>query len=110
MPKASLGNDDIVRLFDLITQQLTEDRDSINDVFDELREMCRDEPMRFAEMGDTLAKMSELKMKQTAQIIEVMKTVDKAKPKEQEDYGPLTEEDRFAIEEAIRDEEKEGES
>lgn len=83
MSKKRLTEEDIVELYDLATTQLREDRESINDLFDELRSYVRDHATRYVELGEVLAKLADLKMKQTGQVVEVFKTIEKAIPKEE---------------------------
>lgn len=97
-----LTEEDIVELYDLATTQLKEDREAVNDLFDELRNYVRDHATRYVELGEVLAKLADLKMKQTGQVVEVFKTIEKAIPKE--DFSSFSPADLDAINKAIKEE------
>lgn len=99
MGKKIVDENDVMEMYDVIAEQAREDRESILDVFKELRDYVRDAPSRYVELGDVIAKMSDLRMKQTGQLIEVFKTLEKMLPKD--DGGSLTDDDFEAIHEAI---------
>ena len=98
--KKRLTEEDIVELYDLATTQLTEDRADINSLFSELRAYVKDHPTRYIELGETIAKLADLKMKQTGQVLDVFKTIEKAIPKD-EGFGGLTEADLKLINKGI---------
>lgn len=95
----NFSREDVAKLFNLVQEQLREDRDSVNDLYDELREHVREHPARFIDMGEVLAKLSDIKLKQTAQVLDTFKAVDKIAPKE--DFGGLDEGDLELINEAL---------
>lgn len=91
MSKKRLQEEDVAELYDLVSRQLREDRDSINAIFEELKGFVKGSMTNYVDLGEVLAKMSELKMKQTAQVIDVFKTVEKALP--DDEMGGFSQED-----------------
>ncbi len=103
-----LEEEDIAALYNRVWEQLNEDREDIKEAYDELRDHIRGHPTRFIELGDTLAKMGDLRIKQTTQVLEVLKAAQKEKPKE--DSGAFSKDEldsvRNAIEEKVKDADK----
>jgi hypothetical protein len=102
--KKRLTEEDIVELYDLVTTQLGEDRAAVNDLYEELRAYIKDHPSRYVELGEVLAKLTDLKMKQTGQVLDVFKTIEKAVPKDE--FGALSEADVDFINKEINKEKK----
>ncbi len=63
--------EDLMRVYEDAVRQLGEDRASILDVFNELREFVREDPHKYADFGEVLAKLADLRIKQTAQSIKI---------------------------------------
>ena len=96
---SSFSKEDVSELFNLVQEQLSEDREAINDLYNELREHVREHPARFIDMGEVLAKLADLKIKQTNQVLDTFKTIQKIAPKE--DFGGLNEDDLALIDKAV---------
>ena len=91
----------IAEIHDLIWDQFKEDRESIKTVYDEIK-LAANNVERLVVLGDSLTKAAELMTKQTAQVIELLKIVEKKKEK-QDDEG-LSKEEIEAIYKNIGDE------
>lgn len=99
MSKNRIEAEDLEALYDLAWGQFKEDRDAVKEIYEKLREHVFDHPTsRFEENGDTLAKYAELMVKQTSQVVELIKLAHK---KHQKD-GALNEDDLKFIHEEIR--------
>ena len=94
------NEEDVLDLYNRVSEQLNEDRDSINDLYDELREHVKEHPTRFIDLGEVLAKLSDLKLKQTSQVIDVFKAVDKITP--EEEFGGLDKNDLDMIDKELK--------
>ena len=79
--KRSLEKEDVSELYSQLWEQITEDRTDIKDIYEELRNFVKDHPLRFAELGDTLAKLADLRIKQTSQVLDIVKEAQKAQSK-----------------------------
>lgn len=95
-----LSKQDVISLFDQVQEQLKEDRESINDIYGELREFVRVNETRYVDLGEVLAKLADLKLKQTAQVLDALKTIDKAVPKD-DDFDDFSEGDLDMIHQEI---------
>ncbi len=96
---SNFSKEDVSELFNLVQTQLSEDREAVNDLYNELREHVREHPSRYVDMGEVLAKLADIKLKQTAQVLDTFKTVEKIAPKE--DFGGLSEDDREMIDKEL---------
>jgi len=96
--KMPLEAEDLDVLYDRIWRQVTEDRDSIKEVFDDLKCHILKDKHLYDENGDTIAKLSDVMIKQTGQLMELIKLAQKSK--EQDDR--LSEEDFEKIHEEIK--------
>jgi hypothetical protein len=83
---------------DKLEQQLNEDRELIMEAYQDLRSMLGS-PQDFAVNGSTLAKLAELLMKQTGQVLELSKIKSK---KDKDDNDELNENDLEKISEEIK--------
>jgi hypothetical protein len=81
--------EDLVTLYDLAWGQFQEDREIIVEQYKHLKKHIHDTPERYAINGDTLAKYAELLVKQTSQVVELIKIAQKQRG----DKDVLTEED-----------------
>lgn len=97
---SNFSREDVSELFNLVQTQLHEDREAINDLFEEVREHVREHPARYIDIGEVLAKLADLKIKQTGQVLDAFKVVEKIAPKE--DFGELSEEDLVLIDEELK--------
>ena len=95
--KFDITDEDLLALYDLIWGQLKEDREIILNSFKDLREIVGKSPERYAVSGDTLAKLAELLTKQTAEVVELLKIVQK----ERDDDESLSELDISKISDEI---------
>jgi hypothetical protein len=100
MSKRRLQEEDVIELYDILSRQLSEDRASLDSILKELRDFVGNEPLRYVDIGETLAKIADLKTKQTGQVIEVFKIVEKAVP--DQEIGGLTMEDLELINEKVK--------
>jgi gas vesicle protein len=94
--------EDVGALVELIQKNFEEDRGLIKSQYDDLREYIQEVKDRYAVSGDTLAKYAELLIKQTGQVLELVKIIKK-------DDGTstdLTEEDFKHIKKRIEEEAK----
>lgn len=69
--------EDLVILYDRMWQQFKEDRDAVTKQYADLRSYIDGNNDRYAINGDTLAKYAELMIKQTGQIVELIKLAKK---------------------------------
>ena len=104
--KSRMSEEDIVEMYDLATTQLKEDRAAIDDVYNELRDYVRDHVTRYIECGEVLAKLADLRMKQTAQVIDVFKIIEKSVPTEE--FNSFSTEELQVIDERIKQDTKVG--
>jgi len=85
--------EDLAVLYDKAWQQFKEDRDLIMDQYQDLKKYIAANNDRYAISGDTLAKYAELMIKQTNQVIELIKltkkTVDSTDSLSQDDYDEI---------------------
>lgn len=88
---------DLDKLYELVTDQFSEDRQAAKDAYDKLKEEILKEPSLFLESGDTLAKYCELMIKQTAQVVDLVKVASKNQVKNE----ALTEGDLDSIQDEI---------
>jgi hypothetical protein len=99
MSRKNTINKTIADVYDHLWGQLTEDRESIKEVFFELKGLLSGSIERYAVSGDTLAKYGDLLVKQTSQVVELIKVLQKDK----EDTEDLSEEDLRKISEEINE-------
>ena len=102
MGKSDLTEEDLVELYDLAWSQFKEDRDIVLNLYKDLHGLVEKNPERYAVSGDTLGKYAELLTKQTSQVIELLKIVQKQKDKDES----LTPEDLESISRAIQDDDE----
>jgi hypothetical protein len=95
--KFDITDEDLLALYDLIWGQLKEDREIILNSFKDLREVINKSPERYAVSGDTLAKFAELLTKQTGEVVELLKIIQK----ERDDDESLSELDISKISDEI---------
>ena len=81
--KTDLTEEDLMEIYDLAWSQFKEDREIIVELYKDLKEIVKANPERYALSGDTLGKYAELLTKQTAQVVELLKVVQKQKEKEE---------------------------
>jgi len=94
-------DEDFDHMYNLVSEQLNEDRESLNELYKELREHVREHPTRYVDMGETLAKLADLRLKQTSQVVDVLKLVEKSTPKGS--YTGFSEEELRLIDEKVKD-------
>jgi ribosome recycling factor len=91
--KTDLTEEDLMELYDLAWRQFKEDRELIVELYTDLKTIVKSNPERYALSGDTLGKYAELLTKQTAQVVELLKVVQKQKEKDEslsaEDYEQI---------------------
>ena len=92
-----LEAEDISILYDLAWNQFKIDRETIIKQYEDLRIWINGDQNRYAFSGDTLAKYAELLIKQTAQVLELVKMAHKS----QEDDGSLSKEELADISDEI---------
>jgi hypothetical protein len=98
--------EDLEVLYDLAWTQFREDRAAATGSYEHLKSVLIDSPHMYPETGDILAKYTDLMIKQTGQVVDLIKLAQKSAG---EDVG-LSEEDMMAIHDAIKeDDEEEGE-
>lgn len=95
--------EDIAVLYDKVWGFIHDDRERLVDMFEDLKDYIVAEKARYAENGDTLAKYGDLLVKQSSQLIDLIKIAKKS----HEDEGELTDDDLKMIEEEIKEEAKE---
>ncbi|MBI2449264.1 hypothetical protein HYV49_03120 [Candidatus Pacearchaeota archaeon] len=91
--------EDLELVLDTMWRQLTEDRDAINGLYDDLKKMTVT-IQDYAVNGLTLSKIMEIKIKQTGQLVEVVR-MNQRKSKEND---KLSEEDKEEVFERIKKE------
>lgn len=96
--------EDLSLLYDLVWGQFKEDREAVMDQHKDLKAYIAVNNERYAISGDTLAKYAELMVKQTAQIIELIKIA-----KKEGGDNELSLEDYKRISKAIEEKEEESE-
>ena len=62
---------------DLLWRQFAEDRRELNEIYQDLKNTVKGSPESYAVSGDTLAKYAELLLKQTAQVLDFSKAIQK---------------------------------
>jgi hypothetical protein len=95
--------EDLAELYDKVWQQFKEDRDAIQAQYQDLKAYIADNNERYAISGDTLAKYAELMIKQTGQIVELIKLAKK----NTDESTTLSEDDFKHISEQIEGEDDE---
>ena len=95
--KQRVEAEDLVELYDLVWSQFKEDREAAKTIYEDLKAHLKNDPHMYEDCGDTLAKYADLMIKQTGQVVELIKLASK---KHQAD-GSLSEDDLQAIEEEI---------
>jgi hypothetical protein len=98
-----LEAEDISILYDLAWNQFKEDRAAITKQYQDLKEWIEGDKNRYAFNGDTLSKFSDQMIKQTAQVVELIKIAHKS----QEEDGSLSTEELADISKEIEKETKE---
>ena len=81
----------VAEIYDKVWSQFEEDRESIKDVYTELKTLTSGNVERLVVLGDSLTKCAELMTKQTSQVIELLKIAEKRK--ENQDDGGLSKEE-----------------
>ena len=99
---AKVEAEDLAVLYDLVWGQFKEDREAVTAQHKDLKAYIEGNAERYAISGDTLAKYAELMVKQTAQIIELLKIA-----KKQSGDTDLAEEDYINIAKQIDEKRKE---
>jgi len=97
--KNQIEAEDLAELYDLAWGQFKEDRDSVMEIYQDLRTRCSGSVTAYSECGDTLGKYAELMIKQTGQVVELIKLAHKSSSKE----GGFSSEDWEEISKAIED-------
>ena len=72
-----MKKNDIEKIYNKVWDQLNEDREEITELYNHLKDYILEVPDRYAMSGDTLGKYAELMVKQTSQIIELVKLAQK---------------------------------
>jgi len=88
---------DIALLYDLAWNQFREDRSIVLEQYKDLRAFIAADNTRYAFSGDTLSKMSDQLVKQTAQVLELIKLAHDST----EEDGSLSKEEIAEITEEI---------
>lgn len=79
MSDDDVQDEDVGAIYDLAWRQLKEDRDDILGAYHELRGLLSGSMERYAVSGDTLAKFADMRVKQTGQVVELLKIMHKNK-------------------------------
>lgn len=79
MADDDLSDEDVSAIYDLAWRQIKEDRDDILKAYNELRNLLSGSMERYAVSGDTLAKFADMRVKQTGQVVELLKIMHKNK-------------------------------
>ena len=92
--KAKIDAEDVAELYDTAYRQSQQDRDDIIEAYNDLKANLSGSLHAYAATGDILAKFADLRIKQNAQIVELLKIAQKEKPKEDdglsaEDYDSI---------------------
>jgi hypothetical protein len=103
--KYKLEEEDLLALYNQTLGQFDEDRKAIKELYSELKDYVDHEPHRWGEVGDTLGKYAELMVKQTNQVIELVKIAAKAR----EEDSALSDADYDFINDQIEQDEEEEE-
>lgn len=90
--------EDVASLYDLAWGQFREDRESVMEIYQDLRAKCSGSVTAYSECGDTLGKYAELMIKQTGQVVELIKLAHKSHKED----GSLNEDDWNEIADAIK--------
>lgn len=101
MSKKEFSKEDLAEVYDKISHNLDEDRSAINNAYDELRNMVRDKPTHWVDCGEVLSRFADLKIKQTGQFIELMKSLEKIVPEDEFD-GQLSEDEKNEIDKELK--------
>ena len=99
MSKEQIKKEDLVEIYDLAWKQLKEDREEILQTLKTLKELTRSDMQGMAVLGDNLVKLTEVMIKQTAQVVELIKVAQRDKDEESEQ---LSSEDLNYINEEIK--------
>jgi len=99
MSRKVVKTEDISELYDLAWNQMKEDRESVVDIYNDLKKMIQGDRQGYAVSGDTLAKYAEILVRQTNQIVELIKIAHKNK--DDDEYGTLSKNDYDVIHSAI---------
>lgn len=91
-----LTDEDLVDLYERCLSQFAEDRTAIKDLYKDLRAVVATDPHYWTNFAEPLGKYAELSVKQTAQMIEILKLAQKHYD-ENNDDGDLTIDDLDAI-------------
>lgn len=86
-----MKKEDLIEFYDDLTRQLTEDRDAVTKLYNDLKTIVVT-PEQYAVHGLTLAKFIEMQIKQTSHLIEVIRMNQKKNEKGAEEK--LSEEDK----------------
>lgn len=101
MAKKILTQDDIVELYDKLTTQSSEDRVVVNELYKELHDYVTESPLHMVDVGEHLTKIVDLKIKQTGQLLEIIKIIQKS-ISDADDLSPLSEEDMMYIDAQVK--------
>lgn len=101
--KDKVEAEDLASLYDLAWGQFKEDRESVMEMYQDLKTKCSGSITAYEAVGDTLAKYAELMIKQTGQVVELIKLAHKA---HEGDDGPLSAEDWKHISDEIEKEDE----
>ena len=100
--KDRIEAEDLASLYDLAWGQFAEDRESVIDIYKDLKSKCSGSVTAYSECGDTLGKYAELMIKQTGQVVELIKLAHKSHKEE----GSLSSEDMDLINDEIEKEDE----
>ena len=101
--KDKLEAEDVAILYDLAWNQFKEDREMAVKQYNDLKKYIDDEPNRYNVVGEALAKYADLMIKQTGQVLELVKLAKKS----HEEDGELSQEDMDEIKEELEKDQKE---
>ena len=97
MAKSDLIDEDVIKVYDVTWRQIAEDRRAVVAAYDQLHNLMGDSVEKWAISGDTLAKFADMRVKQTGQLVELLKIIHKNK----QDDENLTEADVEKIRNSI---------
>lgn len=64
---------DVLEIYSKVLVQFDEDREEITELLKDLKAYVKSDPDRWVDCGDTLAKYCDLRVKQTSQVLDVLK-------------------------------------
>jgi hypothetical protein len=95
---------DADEVYNKLLKQFEEDRTTIKEQYDAIKGMIKDSPEKLIVLGDSLVKTSDLLLKQTSQILELVKVSSKkgkSTTEDEEDLS-LTDKEKAALSEQLK--------